>query len=514
MQGRHNTKERRECGAAWSRPRTHGEYSMTKKKAAVAATLLFFSLLLTGCDIEFTSGFGDLFGTARTEQEEVIPAGSYPTIRSSTIRIDAERSVTLPGTFHYATNTVEQHDSNGNLIGTYTAWYGYEKDVNYINPNDPDIMFYCFMGNDLTTPDKELTQGEANTSIAAYVRNFVSQNDQRSNPIVAANGTLRDISSTGQYYGYQYWVYPFYLYDKNDSINTTYNVTLYPKYYYGICLLDVDADSTPSRNWYLMIFSNDTTGKLIGEQDYTQIFEDDLKGQFGIADYIFPTQFTDEDVANRRLAGINTEENPLYVAQGGYDYERLMLLFTDTINYYQVLPNYKVEQPTPPPEGNVTEDEPAPVERRYTGLYAVLAVVDGDTLDVDVDGEKKRIRLIGIDTPESVNPDETLNTPEGEQASAHTKELLAQYNNFVYLEWGEGDSTDAYGRTLAYAYVTDGSVIRMLNRMLVEQGYARAMAVEPDTRYAADFEREQKRAQKAETGFWGTGFFTPETEGE
>lgn len=453
-----------------------------------------------------------MFGAAKTEQEEVIPTGSYPTIRSSTIRIDEERSVTLPGTFHYATHSVEQHDSAGNLIGSYTAWYGYEKDINYINPNDPDIMFYAFKGNDLTTPDTELKQGEASMSMSAYIRNFVSEYDKRNNPIVAANGTLRDISSTGQYYGYKYWVYPFYLYDKRDTITTTYNVVLYPKYYYGVCLLDMDADDKPSRDWYIMIFSNDSTGKLLDEQDYTQIFERDIKQQFGIADYIFPTQFTDEEIAKRRLAGITTEENPLFVAQGGYDYEQLLLLFEDTLNYYQVLPNYIVEQPTPPPEDGETEKAPVVIERRYTGLYAVLNVVDGDTIDVDVDGERKRIRLIGIDTPESVNPDESQNTPEGEEASRHTKELLAQYNNFVYLEWGEGDSTDSYGRTLAYAYVTDGSVITMLNRMLIEQGYAKVMTVEPDTRYQAEFEREQKQAIKAGAGFWGTGFFTEETD--
>lgn len=481
-----------------------------KKRAAVAAALLIFSLLLTGCDIA-VDGFDSLFGTAKTEQEETIPTGSYPTIRSSTIRIDNTLSVTLPGTYHYATHTVEEVDGAGNVTGTHTAWYGFEKDVNYINPGDEDIMFYAFRGNDLTTPDTELTLSQANTSIGNYIKYFTQEAEKRSNPIIAANGSLRDLNLV-DFAGYDYWVYPFYLYDNRDSITSTYNKMLYPKYYYGVCLLDRDSDGKPSRDWYLLIFSNDSAGKLIDRENYTRIFEQDLKAQFGLESFPFPTQFTDEDVQKRIAAGI-LETNPLFVAEGGYDYDQFLSLFGDTINYYAVLPNIEVEKPTPPPqEGDVTEEEPAPVERRYTGLYAVLDVVDGDTFDVDVDGEQMRIRLIGIDTPESVNPDTALNTPEGEEASAHTKELLAQYNNFVYLEWGEDTKMDKYGRTLAYAYVTDGNVITMLNRILVEQGYARVMTVEPDTRYAADFEREEKTAQKAEAGFWGTGFFTVETE--
>ena len=91
-----------------------------KKRAAVAAVLLIFSLLLTGCDIA-VDGFDSLFGTAKTEQEETIPTGSYPTIRSSTIRIDNALSVTLPGTYHYATHTVEEVDGAGNVTGTHTA---------------------------------------------------------------------------------------------------------------------------------------------------------------------------------------------------------------------------------------------------------------------------------------------------------------------------------------------------------------------------------------------------------
>lgn len=476
-----------------------------KKRAGIPVIMLIFSLLLTGCDIEFTSGFDGLMGgTAKTQAEETIPTGSYPTIRSSTIKIDNKTSITLPETYHYATHEINMEN------GTYTVWYGFEKDVNYISPNDEDIMFYVFKGNDLKTPATELKVSEANTSLATYIKYFVAEADKRSNPVITANGSLIDINGD-DYKNEKYWVYPFYMYENREAITTTYNETLYPKYFYGVCILDRDADNKPSRDWYMFIFSNDATGKLIGEEDYTRIFEQEIKGQFGLS--IFPTQFTEKEVEQRETAGI-AYTDPLFVAPEGYDYEQFLELFEGTTSYYRVLPNVTVKPESTAQTPTETETEtPEPVtERRYTGLYAVLDVIDGDTIDVDVDGEIKRIRLIGIDTPESVNPDETLNTPEGEEASKHMKELLAEYNNFVYLEWGEGTSEDSYGRTLAYAYVTDGTKITMLNRMLIEQGYARVMTVEPDSRYVIDFEREEKRAQKAEAGFWGTGFFTIEPE--
>ncbi|MBQ5439800.1 MAG: thermonuclease family protein, partial [Clostridia bacterium] len=92
------------------------------------------------------------------------------------------------------------------------------------------------------------------------------------------------------------------------------------------------------------------------------------------------------------------------------------------------------------------------VSSEYDGPYEVVKVVDGDTIKLDIDGETTTVRLIGIDTPESVHPDQTKNVPEGKLASEHTKDLLGKSD--VFIEYGE-EPYDRYGRVLAYVYIDD-----------------------------------------------------------
>ena len=86
------------------------------------------------------------------------------------------------------------------------------------------------------------------------------------------------------------------------------------------------------------------------------------------------------------------------------------------------------------------------------GLYEVVRVVDGDTIIVDIDGTETRVRLIGVDTPESVHPDDTLNSERGKIASDFTSALLT--GKQVYLEYDK-EMTDKYGRTLAYVFLSN-----------------------------------------------------------
>lgn len=459
-----------------------------------------FCCNFTACSIEVAG-----LASGQAEQEEVIPEGFYPTIRSQTIKVGEGMSLQLPESYHYAQRKVDAVDTAGNHVGTYTAWYGFEKDVAYVRPDDEDVMFYVFKGTDLVTPDEELTAPQAERSLRSYVLNFVGEKEKRSSPVMAAGGTLIDINQDG-FLGEGYWVYPFYVYDNRDGITSTYGTMLYPKYYYGVCILDRWASSLPSREWYMFIFSNDAAGGMVDEGNYERIFAG-IKERFGITR--FPTQYTEEDVQKRLEAGIEVTD-PLLVAPVGYDYEQLLLLFSGTMDYYRVKPNIGLGREVGDPEAGDpgTGGESAEGEsRRYEGLYAVLEVVDGDTVDVDLDGERTRIRLIGMDTPESVNPDESLNVPEGKEAARILEELIEQHGGCVYLEMGEGEGTDPYGRKLAYVYVTDGRTVFMVNQALVQQGWARVMTVEPDTRYSGEFERLEGEAKKAGAGFWGTGFF-------
>lgn len=116
-------------------------------------------------------------------------------------------------------------------------------------------------------------------------------------------------------------------------------------------------------------------------------------------------------------------------------------------------------------------------------------VVDGDTLIVtNSNREEVRVRLIGMDTPESVHPDESKNTSEGELASQYTKSLL-KVGQKLYLEY-DVQKTDRYNRVLAYVWLSDDIdpdhlSETMLNAKLVADGYAVAKEFKPNVKYSS-----------------------------
>ena len=129
-------------------------------------------------------------------------------------------------------------------------------------------------------------------------------------------------------------------------------------------------------------------------------------------------------------------------------------------------------------------------------LYEVIKVVDGDTIQIRFNGKKERLRLIGIDTPESVHSDETKNTENGKLASEYTKQLLT--GKFVKLEF-DVEERDQYGRLLAYVYL-DGE---MINKKLIKDGYAQLETVPPNVKYVEEFTALLKEAKDAKRGLWG-----------
>ncbi len=133
----------------------------------------------------------------------------------------------------------------------------------------------------------------------------------------------------------------------------------------------------------------------------------------------------------------------------------------------------------------------------------LTGVVDGDTIKVTIDGTEKTVRLIGIDTPESVNPDESKNNEYGEYASEYTKSLLQNVNT-LYLEYDESKE-DTYGRTLAYVWFSDDSAdaeTGMLNGLLVAKGYAYDKVYMPNNRYADRFMQFRMKAKNDKAGLW------------
>lgn len=127
----------------------------------------------------------------------------------------------------------------------------------------------------------------------------------------------------------------------------------------------------------------------------------------------------------------------------------------------------------------VSEEETKP---ELHGLYDVVRVVDGDTIVVSIEGKETTVRFIGIDTAESVHPDETRNTEIGKEASQWTSDLLTGQK--VFLEY-DIDKEDDYGRTLAYVYLSDGET--MVQEELLKAEMAELMIIQPNAKYADKF---------------------------
>lgn len=115
-------------------------------------------------------------------------------------------------------------------------------------------------------------------------------------------------------------------------------------------------------------------------------------------------------------------------------------------------------------------------------------VVDGDTIIIhDANGKQVRVRLTGIDAPESVHEDESKNTDEGREASKFLQELLANVDT-VYLEM-DVEEKDQYDRTLAYVWIDTGSTYIMVNEIMLATGHAKPVYIKPNLKYADDFRK-------------------------
>lgn len=136
----------------------------------------------------------------------------------------------------------------------------------------------------------------------------------------------------------------------------------------------------------------------------------------------------------------------------------------------------------------------------------VVRVVDGDTIHVEINGEKKKVRLILVDTPESVHPRKPVEF-YGKEASAFTTHELD--GKTVYLEKDVSD-TDRYGRLLRYVWldVPEGKDLekdlreKCFNAKLLLQGYANLSTFPPDVKYVDYFRFFEKSAREAGLGLW------------
>jgi micrococcal nuclease len=134
------------------------------------------------------------------------------------------------------------------------------------------------------------------------------------------------------------------------------------------------------------------------------------------------------------------------------------------------------------------------------GPYTVIKVVDGDTIWVDNNGKRQKIRMIGLDTPESVDPRKPVQCFALE-ASAQAKTILGGQS--VYLETDPSqDSVDRYGRTLAYVWTASE---RLFNLDMITDGFAFEYTYDLPYRYQQDFKAAENDARTQERGLWSPG---------
>lgn len=149
-----------------------------------------------------------------------------------------------------------------------------------------------------------------------------------------------------------------------------------------------------------------------------------------------------------------------------------------------------------PAAPGTTTSNPNPPALEANGT--VERVVDGDTVDIDFDGDSERVRLIGIDTPETKKPNAPIEC-FGPEASDHTVALLPAGTPVRVVR--DIEARDDYGRLLAYVY--RGADGLFVNLAIVAGGYARPLTIAPNDHFSADFVRAARHAEATDQGLWG-----------
>lgn len=175
----------------------------------------------------------------------------------------------------------------------------------------------------------------------------------------------------------------------------------------------------------------------------------------------------------------------------------LLLGFTDTsshFNFDKILSGFNI---------NFTIDD-TEIEQDEA---IVVRVIDGDTISVlTAEGDEERVRLLLIDTPESVHPTDPIEK-FGPESSEYAKDFFDKGEK-VTLEIGEKER-DHYGRLLAYVWKNGIN----FNKHMIEKGYARiAYVEEPNTKYIDEFREAEIKAKKEKVNIWSVPGYVTDDE--
>ncbi|MGI6348262.1 MAG: thermonuclease family protein [Patescibacteria group bacterium] len=130
-------------------------------------------------------------------------------------------------------------------------------------------------------------------------------------------------------------------------------------------------------------------------------------------------------------------------------------------------------------------------------LYKVYSVVDGDTIKLYIDNKLESIRMIGLDTPETVDPRKEVQC-FGVEASNKAKEMLNGKNVILEKDESQGER-DKYGRLLLYVYLEDGT---LFNKWMIENGYGHEYTYNVPYKYQVEFQNAEKYARENKLGLW------------
>lgn len=146
------------------------------------------------------------------------------------------------------------------------------------------------------------------------------------------------------------------------------------------------------------------------------------------------------------------------------------------------------------PRGAIATESP---KENLSGPYRVVKVIDGDTLTVEINGTATTLRLIGLDTPETLDPRKPVQC-FGREASDKAKSLLT--GKQVRLEYDKTQGTvDKYDRTLAYLYLSDGT---LFNEYMIREGFAHEYTYAIPYQYQTRFQDAENAARIEMRGLW------------
>lgn len=144
--------------------------------------------------------------------------------------------------------------------------------------------------------------------------------------------------------------------------------------------------------------------------------------------------------------------------------------------------------------------EESKVNAPQPGFYPVVRAVDGDTIVVHMNGVDEKIRLIGVDTPESVDPRKPVQC-FGKEASQFTASLLAGKHVRLEMDSTQGER-DKYQRLIRYVFLEDGT---FLNKKIISDGYGHEYTYRTPYQYQAEFKSAQNEARTQKRGLWADG---------